>query len=274
MIYHNSSDAELIEAYKRAIGRSAEGLKEAACIWCALKDRGRNMDDMQGPFVEHFPAIAAGRLLPEVIFTCGGSLKLVEVIAALVPEDQAKLARPGAEVQVLMPTGDVERRNPAELSITVAKQVLGDGRIRTPEEQRPFLVPQRQPQVSPKLQPEMIGCHRPFVVPPAPTGTALGAAFADAGYASPQAKLLQIGVDAWTKWPQAAGGGARRDFVKSHLRAELSWTLMEQCQAAALTHAIGWLLTEASQSIQDAAPAPRRQNVAGPAMHASGQNRC
>lgn len=257
MMYHNASDIDLIEAYKRAIGRSAEGLKEAACIWCALKVRGRNMDDMQGPFVEYFPAIAAGRLLPEVIFTCGGSLKLMEAVAALVPEDQAKVTQPGAMVQVLMPTGKIELLKPAELPVAIARQVLGDGRIRTPEEQRPFVVSPPQPSSRSKPQPEAISFRQPLVVPPTPTKTALGLALADAGYEAPEAKLLQIGVEAWTKWPQVIAAGARRDFVKAKLRADLSWILMEQYQPAILSQAVGWLLAEAERSIKDAAPARR-----------------
>ena len=254
-MFHNASDLDLIEAYKRAIGRSSEGLREAACIWCALKDRGRNMDDLQGPFVEYFPAIATGQLLPQVLFTCGGSLKLVEVIATLVPEDQAKLMQPSAEVRVLLPTGAVEQRKPADLPIAVARQVFGDGRIRTPEEQRPFVAPPRQPSNPPKERQEAISFRQPLVIPPTPDRTALGAALANAGYQSPEARLLQLGVDAWAKWPQAAAGGARRDFVKAKLRTDLSWVLLEQCQPAALSQAIGWLLTEAEQSIQQSAPA-------------------
>ena len=263
MMFHNQSNGDLVEAYKRAIGHSADGLKEAATIWCALKERGRDMSDLQGPFVEHFPAIASGRLLPEILFSFGGSLRLVETISTLVPEDQAKLVRPGATVAVLTSSGEVEQRKPAELPIAVARQVLGGGYIRTPEEQRPHLTaPVRiVPPVS--SRPSMVGTQHAavpsFAVPPAATdATALGAALAEAGIGSPEAKLLAIGLDAWAKWSLPEAAGARRDFVRARLQNDLVWVLMSQYQPAVLGQAVGWLLAEAKCSIEAEAPLSRQ----------------
>jgi hypothetical protein len=263
MMYHNLSSDELLQIFRTGITQSAKGLKKAAEAWVALRDRSYDMRSLQGPFTHYFPAIASGKLLPEVILTFGGSITLVGLVADLVPEEQKALVKAGATIPVLKPNGEVVEATPTELPVATARQVFGGGAIRTPEQQRAHL-----PASFPSARPaEPVLPPRPFVVPKLPAGTSLGEAMRSAGYEPPEARALQIAVDAWTKYPAAPAAGARRNFVRSRLQGEVTWALLTNFKASVLVEAVGWLLSAAEQSIREQAAAQRK--TAGGGMRGS-----
>lgn len=89
--------------------------------------------------------------------------------------------------------------------------------------------------------------------------TALAEALDKAGYQSPEQRLRDIAVEAWTKWSRKEAGEARRQFVANKLRHELTWTLIELWQPQALIMAVGRLLNSVEKEIA----AQRPQEIGG-----------
>lgn len=86
--------------------------------------------------------------------------------------------------------------------------------------------------------------------------TALAGAFVRAGISrdDPWERLLDIAKQAWTKWSTADAGGARRDYVTSHLVYEMTWALVSKLNPSGRVQLIGQLLNEAKRQIEDERP--------------------
>lgn len=243
------TNEQLMTAYSEAMAAAMAPLKQAAAIWCEMERRGMDLSDLRTPFTNFFPAINAGKLLPEVVLKFGGSVRMVKMATALVPEDQAKLAAPNATVAVMTESGVVEMRKPELLLVKEAARVFGDGRIRSPEEQRPLMhAPAIRQEPRPAMQPHV---PRLMVAEQASPSTAMEAAFLSAGRQSPEGALLDLAVEAWRKWPAQAAAGARRDFINAALKGDMTWTMLRQFQPGVLAQAVGWLLTQAEDAIRD-----------------------
>jgi hypothetical protein len=96
--------------------------------------------------------------------------------------------------------------------------------------------------------------------------TAMAVAFTEAGYTEPEQRLTRIAIEAWGKWPQQAGAGARRQFVQSKLDP-LTLVLFHEWQPNALIMAIGQLLNRTKQEIADEAFEQNAAKAAGSRPH-------
>jgi len=95
--------------------------------------------------------------------------------------------------------------------------------------------------------------------------TALAEAFKSAGWQKPNDRLLDIALEAWGKWPGASMGGARRDFVAQRISGEMTYALIIGWNANLMPQAVGWLLNQARDAIEnerDAAKAAGRSQSA------------
>jgi hypothetical protein len=136
---------EVWAEFKKAVARTAEGIARMAECWCELQDRGEDLSAYRNPMLSFLPDVASGKLLPEVLLRYGASPSLTSAISRLVPEDQAKLATAEARVSILQPDGTTRIARVTDLRQAELRQVLGDGRIRTPDEQRPHVTASPRP---------------------------------------------------------------------------------------------------------------------------------
>jgi len=245
MKYFDLTNDELLVAYKAAMGAAMAPLKECAELWCEMERRGIDLVSLAHPFTQFYPRIAAGTLMPETVLKFGGSVKMIELVAKLVPEDQAKISVPGARVEILTPTG-VQVRRPEELRIKELKQVFGNGRIRNAVEQKPFVATPVVKRV--QVLPEVWVSPTPRT--PAVPDTAIAGAFVAAGHETADEKLLRFAIEAWAKCPNHAANGGRRQYMADKLSGELTWALMSQWSKTALVAAIGNILSHAEGVIE------------------------
>jgi hypothetical protein len=150
------SDKELLEKLDRALKVTEAGLRLAAVYWMELSSRGATAGTgITVPWSAYLPAVAAGRLDPRMILAYGWSPGMLDIVADLVPEDQAKIANPREPIPLVVPDADgglkTIMRSPELMKASELRQVFGDGRIRTPDEQRPHVA---MPPVRPAAKPE------------------------------------------------------------------------------------------------------------------------
>jgi hypothetical protein len=137
---------QLWAGLREAIKLTEHGLRLAAIYWVELKERGQDLSKVDVPWSSYFPAVAEGKLDPRLILSYGWHEGLLSTVASLVPEDQAKIANPRDKVPLLVPNASgngthTVMRAPAVMKMSELQQVFGDGRIRTPDEQRKHVQP-------------------------------------------------------------------------------------------------------------------------------------
>lgn len=141
--------AKLWVEFKRCLETTAEDLRRLAEFWVELKERGQDLSEYTNPMLSFMPEVASGQLSSAVLLKYTAWPEKVAVFAKLVPEDQAKLAKPDVKLPVVMPGGGIVRMYPSGMSVAQTKQVCGDGRIRTVVEQKPY-VPAPRPGAAPR----------------------------------------------------------------------------------------------------------------------------
>lgn len=134
------SPGELRRFYDQSIGATVEGLANAAIAYAEMKNRGMDLSFITKKWAAALELISGQGLKPELVIKFFGDTDLLRSLAAIVPEDQEKLVPPEVKIPVLCGT-QVINLPPAGLSENQRKQVFGDGRIRTPAEQKPYAVP-------------------------------------------------------------------------------------------------------------------------------------
>lgn len=136
---------ELHALYRRGATLTSYGIKCMAVAYCTMRDRGDDVSMFQHGLVKFFDRIVSGRVLPELLLEYAGAPQHIEQISRLVPEEQRKLLGRDATVQVSRQagTGEIETRakHPAACSISELLLVIGEGKIRTPAEQKHYLTP-------------------------------------------------------------------------------------------------------------------------------------
>lgn len=140
---------QLLAKLREASAATGASLKQMALVWTELAGRGHDMSHYNSPLAIYFPDIAGGKLAPEMALLYGGNATIMAHVATLVPEEQAKLIANGGVVELLDSSGRTPRAAPlAGLTAAKVRQVIGEGRIRTPAEQRrhiPPPAPERRP---------------------------------------------------------------------------------------------------------------------------------
>lgn len=147
------SNEELWAGLNQALQLTEDSLRLAAAFWIELQNRGTTIE-ADVPWSAYLPAVAAGRLDPKLILVYGWNDGLLAAVAALVPEDQAKIVNPRHKLPILVPKADgtayeTVMRAPSAMKVSELRQVFGDGRIRTPDEQRKLVPPLTTPPAPP-----------------------------------------------------------------------------------------------------------------------------
>lgn len=143
--------AQLYKSMQSCFTNIADNMQKAAEIWVELQERGENLDRFVNPITSFFPEIASGKLNAKLVFGFSQQPALLNNIATLVPEEQAKLVTPGYKVAVVLPDGKRVDKRVSELSISQARQVFMGGRINSEAEQRKYVKPSK-PYVAPVIE--------------------------------------------------------------------------------------------------------------------------
>lgn len=88
-------------------------------------------------------------------------------------------------------------------------------------------------------------------------------AFRAAGIVPAAERLARLAVAAWAKWPGVNAAGARRDYLREHLKGELTFALLADTRPDVLAQEIGALLNRTAMAI--ARQRPQRDAGATPA---------
>lgn len=143
------SNTAIIAGLLEGLGMSAEGLRKAAPYYVEARERGLDLSGFTSPVLSYLPDVASGKLDAEMLVRFGGfAPALLAVAATLVPEDQKAVLANNGKVQVVESTGKVCEVRLADLSLAVLRQVVGEGRVRTPTEQKLHMAPAPRPVVS------------------------------------------------------------------------------------------------------------------------------
>lgn len=137
---------ELWAGLTEALKLTEHSLRLVAAYWVELQNRGEDLSGTDVPWSAYLPAVAAGTLDPRLILAYGWNDGLLAAVAALVPEDQARIVNPRHRLPILVPNAEgtafeIRERQPSVMKLAELRQVFGDGRIRTPEEQRKHTPP-------------------------------------------------------------------------------------------------------------------------------------
>ena len=117
-----------------------------AKTWADLKGRGKDLSKFEkDPLLRYFPSVASGKLLPVVLLRYAGIGSILAMVANLSIEDQKRVASEDAKVSLLRHDGSIEDVPLFGMRVSEARQVLGDGSIRSPEEQREVMAPPPKP---------------------------------------------------------------------------------------------------------------------------------
>jgi len=244
-----------------------------ALLVVALQDRGADVLSYKAtPFGRHLPAVASGRLNPEILVRYGGaSDSILSAVSSLVREEQEKIIGENPKVEILVPNAtrtEYEARpiRTYDLTSIQARLVFGGGKIRTIEEQRPLLPALAPPKpavpAAPEVQPDqraaMVSLTPPVTPPITPMpDTAMG-------YAIVLAELKKRAREAWDKFSRDSADGARRNYVEDALRGSLAYALWREfTPPSVFSDAIGKLLREAAPTSKSKAGSipPMRPNV-------------
>jgi hypothetical protein len=152
------STAEVWAIFKAALTHTAEGYRTMAQAWCELKERGEDLSAYSNPLLSMLPLVNVGALMPEMMVKYAGYPTLLRYTASLVPEEQTRLVDMTDTLPVLvtLENGETVTKSirPIALSAPQLRQVFGDGRIRTPTEQKRHMpTPPRAVPASPAAAP-------------------------------------------------------------------------------------------------------------------------
>jgi hypothetical protein len=132
---------ERINLLREHLGASVESMRAAAEIFAVMESNGDDISAIPRHLVRILRRISAQTLLPEVAVRLEGRVR--QKVELLPLAEQKRLSEPGATIS-LLPAPDaapveveVQRLDPQQ-----TRQVFGAGLIRTPEEQRLWLMRQ------------------------------------------------------------------------------------------------------------------------------------
>ncbi|WP_099072714.1 hypothetical protein [Nostoc linckia] len=81
-----------------AVGVTAKSIRHMARIWQELEARGEDMSNLRTGLMCYMPAIADGRLHPELLIRCAGQTTLLRHVSLLPLEKQADFLQNGLPV--------------------------------------------------------------------------------------------------------------------------------------------------------------------------------
>lgn len=121
---------------------TAEYLMYIAAIWQELELRGEDMSSLRHGMMTYIPLIATRQLDARLVVDYAGQKTLLAALAKLPPSQQIELAESRVVEVVEWNDGEpVTRIVPlSDLSARQVYQVLGDGRVKSPQQQHRVLV--------------------------------------------------------------------------------------------------------------------------------------
>lgn len=141
--YKTMTTADLWKGLDKALSNVAREIVKLAAIAHELKDRGERVEHRLPSTYALLEDVYVGQLDPDVLAVFIGNIEICRIISAsLVREEQAKLLQAHTILEVLIRDADgerVEKIRPVALQVWQARQVFGDGQIRSVAEQRKYL---------------------------------------------------------------------------------------------------------------------------------------
>jgi hypothetical protein len=130
---------ELYAEFEGLFGRTVTNLIRMAEVVAELERRNADLSRLRCSMVGHLRRIAAKQLLPEAVLAFQFRPAILNSVAQLPVAEQQRLVE-SPEVEVYMPGTDATETVELEnLHINQARAVFGNGRIRTPAEQRVYM---------------------------------------------------------------------------------------------------------------------------------------
>lgn len=141
LIINDEPTESLKERLSGLLARTASDLVEMASIVSELDRRGEDLSGLRIGLTGYLRRIAAGTLAPEAVVRFASAPRLLDAVSTLPLTEQQRLAS-GEPVELAVWHGDTvdsRRFDPLSLTTLQQRQVFGDGRIRSVEDQIPLL---------------------------------------------------------------------------------------------------------------------------------------
>jgi hypothetical protein len=133
------STEDLFAEFESLFGQTVSSLIRMAEVVAELERRGADLARLCNSMVPHLRRIAAHQLLPEAVLSFQFRPAILNSVSQLPITDQRRLVEK-PEVEVYVPDSDSSEKVPLDdLHIHQARAVFGNGKIRTPAEQRVYL---------------------------------------------------------------------------------------------------------------------------------------
>lgn len=122
---------------------TAEYLMYIAAIWRELESRGEDLSELRHGMMTYIPLIATNQLDARLVVNYAGQKTLLSSMAKLPLKEQQKLAEKGTLDVVILGDDNQQLIKEVKISDLTASQVyqaIGDGKIKTPEQQYQILL--------------------------------------------------------------------------------------------------------------------------------------
>ncbi len=117
-----------------AIGITAKGIARVAVIWAELTRRGEDLSGIQFALRDYMGAVARGELLPEVVATLAGRVRVLSAVAAMPTSEQRRLLIDGEAIEIVTP-GGVARKRVADMTFAEVSRAIRNGKVVAPDGQ-------------------------------------------------------------------------------------------------------------------------------------------
>ena len=134
---------------------TAEYLMYVAAIWRELETRGEDLSELRQGMMSYIPLIATNQLDARLVVNYAGQKTLLSSMAKLPLKEQQKLAEKGSLDVVILGDDNQQLIKEVKISDLTAAQVyqaIGDGKIKTPEQQYQILLVRNKVRSKSKLK--------------------------------------------------------------------------------------------------------------------------
>lgn len=214
---YKATDDDLWSELRACIASTSEGIMRIALIIGHLRERGVDVSGyLAAPLFRFLPAVAAGRLLPEVMLKFGHNDQIIALVQGLVVEEQRKVVSDNSKIELVVRTHGKEPEtrevSPLDMSIAQARLAFGGGFIRSADDQKRILNP---PALRLRAVEDDEHANDPLL---------------DEAHA--------VAAECWRRWPGAGEHRQRRTHLEGQLRGSPAWSLMVKYRPRSLNLAL------------------------------------